>query len=112
MGGHYNIDVSLMSHSSSSNAAYLLPVGIEYRRGLAEDKPTIPYVATVLDVVPTDIRSITDNVSWGIRTGYAYGLFAGLDIGNNARLEGGYRWFTDIAGYNFSGAYLSAGFRF
>ena len=110
--GHWNFDISLLSNASGSNGAYLLPLGAEYRVGLSSSQTTVPYLGCEVDYALTDIRSTTDNVKWGIRTGGSAALLAGIDFASNARIEGGYRWFTTIAGYDFSGAFINAGYRF
>lgn len=111
--GQWSFDIGLISNTSGSNAAYLLPLGPEYRIGLTRGRSVTPYLAAEGDIVPTDIRSETDNVPYGIRTSWGGGAFGGLDFGNGiARIEGGYRWFTQVAGYTFSGAEVSLGLRF
>ncbi|MDR3709110.1 MAG: hypothetical protein P4L33_12485 [Capsulimonadaceae bacterium] len=110
--GQWTFDISLLSNASGGNAAYLLPLGAEYRLGLAANRSAVPYVAAEGDYVPSDVRSQTDNVNWGIRSAWGGALLAGIDFGSDARIEAGYRWISDIIGYNFSGAVISAGFRF
>jgi len=112
VSGQTILDISLLSNSSGGNSAYLLPIGAEYRRGLTEDTSFTPYVAGELDLVPTYVRSVTDNVAGSIRTGAGSGIFGGVDVGRGLRFETGYRWFTPVAGYDFSGASASIGFRF
>jgi hypothetical protein len=112
MAGRIGFNLSFFTNKHNSNTAFLIPIGVQYRKGLTQGKSATPYVGAEGDLVISDIHSATDNVKWGVRTSAGASAFAGVDFGTSARLEVQYRGFTDIAGYDFSGTNLVAGFRF
>lgn len=110
--GTFNVDLTVLSSVDGSNSTLLVPVGVRYRKALNRNRRVRPYFAAAADVVPSAIQDIPNNVQYGLRTGYGCGLFTGMDLGRTCRIEAGYRWFTSIASYNFSGASCSLGLRF
>jgi hypothetical protein len=110
VSGKIGFNINFLTNKHNSNTVYLIPIGVQYRKGLTQGQSATPYVGAEADVVVSDLHSATDNVKWGVRTSGAGSLFGGIDFGKNARFEVQYIGFSDIAGYNFSGTNLVAGF--
>ena len=112
--GRFSYDVSFSSQKSGGNRAYVVPVGASYTKALRSDATcsTQPYYGVTLNVVGTKIRSLPDAVDTGVRAAPGGSLFLGSTLGEQAFVEARYRAMSKVAGFNFSGLDLTAGYRF
>jgi hypothetical protein len=112
--GRFAFDFSFSSQKKNGNRAYILPLGVSYTKALLRDpeRSAQPFVGAALNVVGTKLRSIPDGVDTGVKAGAGGSVFLGSTVGEKAFVEARYRTMTSVAGFNFSGLDLTAGYRF
>jgi hypothetical protein len=110
--GQLGLDVSLLSRTGSDTHAYIAPVGLQYRVGLAKGGSTIPYAGVSADLVLADIRSAQDHAHSGLMETGGGSVFLGTSLGPQAYVEARYLALGSVQGFNLSGFDLTAGLRF
>lgn len=118
--GRWSGEISLLHNKRTTRApertirheAYVIPVGIAYRRGLAKDIRSRPYVGASADLVLADFNSPTDGIGWGLRAGAGASLLGGVTFGTNGYIEARYLAASRVKGLDFSGLALNGGLRF
>ncbi|HEV2471756.1 MAG TPA: hypothetical protein VGS41_03765 [Chthonomonadales bacterium] len=128
--GRFGFDFQLISGGQGPDYAYLGLFGAQYRRALVRLHPrstgnpqggptqqpwrrpgVVPYLGASVDLALAYMRSVEDNVPSGVQSGAAGTLFLGVNFGSRAYLEARWLQSTNIRGFDFSGAEVSAGYR-
>ncbi len=112
--GGFGFDATLISHESGNSHAYIVPIGVQYRKALSADSNSVPYVGIGADLILADLRSpvASDDVHSGLRTTGGAAAILGTTINRNGYVEARYEFISSIKGFDLSGINLSAGIRF
>jgi hypothetical protein len=110
--GELGAEVYLLNNSHDDADAWLVPVGLSYRRPVGSGLKGGPYVGGAVDLLFTDLHSPLDDVGWKLRMGAGFGPIVGSTFGNSAYLEARYLVTTSVAGFNLSGLSVTGGARF
>ena len=115
--GRFGLDIGLTGVTNGSNYAYILPVGVSYRRALFSSDLTngqafIPYFGVSADVVGVDLNSPKDNVHSDVEVAGGGSLSLGTTIGRRAFAEARYAEISEVKGFDLSGLGLTVGIRF
>jgi hypothetical protein len=110
--GRTGFDVSFLYQKSGSNHAWLLPVGVSYRRAMGATTTMTPYVGAAANLVISDIRSDGDDIHSRIRTVPGGSVFTGINLGTRAYIEARYLLVSKIRALDMSGVNLSVGITF
>lgn len=115
--GRFTLDIGLTAETNGSNYAYVLPVGIAYRRAFsaqsAETRPLfVQYYGVSLDAIGVDLRSKQDNVNSGVELTGGGSITLGTTVGRSAFVEARYSEIAKVEGFDLSGLGLTAGVRF
>lgn len=99
---------------SLRSRALVIPVGVEYRRGIGADGAPgpRPYVGASLGGVVANLESRIDGISSTWRGAVAGSIFTGVVFSRHGYLEAHYYVMDRILGFDFSGLNLAAGYRF
>lgn len=112
--GQWEPDISFIYRNNNNGHVFLAPLGISYRKGMSSTPNASNnfYVGASANAVIASVRSEIDQLNTRTRVVPGASVFAGVTIRDNAYLEARYRVFGKASGFDFSGAQLSAGFRF
>lgn len=110
--GQIGVNVKILRGSHDGNTAYVIPIGLGYRRALQVSGTTVTYAGATTDVYFSDMNSPDDNIKWGIRNGYGASVLTGVTFGETGYIQAEYHAVTKIRNLNFSGLELQAGLRF
>jgi len=104
------LDVYILYKKSGDNRAFLIPIGLQYRRPLNKGR-TAAYAGVSADLIPGEIRVPAENRR-GFKVTAGASAFIGTTVGTDAYVEARYLVAGSLNSYNVSGLNLSAGFRF
>ncbi len=115
--GRFTLDFGLTAENSGNNYAYIVPVGIAYRRAfsapsVASRRIYIPYYGVSLDAVGVDLKSPQDNVHPGVEVTGGGSITLGTTVGRSAFIEARYSEVAKVKGFDLSGVDLTVGVRF
>ena len=111
--GDTGLDLQVLYSKHGDNSALIIPVGLEYSKGLGSPNQSVtPYVAVGADVVPNSIKSVPDHIDnkWRFAGGATAAI--GLNFGNSAYAEARYRAVSHVQGIDLSGTAFTVGVRF
>lgn len=121
--GEWNLDFTFLSSRGRSftqqgqslrSRALVIPVGAEYRLGTSADtaRGPRPYVGASIGGALANVESQIDGLRSTWRTGAAASAFVGVVFNKHGYVEAHYYQMQRIAGFDFSGLNLAAGYRF
>lgn len=115
--GRFTLDVSFTSETNGNNYAYVVPVGVAYRRAFSAASAEsgqffVQYYGVSLDAVGVDLRSQQDNVHPGVELTGGGSLTLGTTVGKSAFVEARYSEIAKVEGFDLSGLGLTVGVRF
>jgi len=108
----HNKKTEVVGTTEVKHEAYIIPLGIVYRRALVDRTDARPYVGASANLVLADFNSPKDGVRWGLRTAAGGSVLAGLTFKRTGYVEARYLLVTEMRGLDFSGLNLTGGIRF
>jgi hypothetical protein len=110
--GRLTLDLNAISQIRGDDAAYVIPLGIQYIQPLSQTGSSIPYAGISADLVFNYMSVPEDNIHYGLRETGGGSVFLGTTLGRNAYVEVRYLEMGTVRSYDFSGLSVSIGARF
>lgn len=105
-------EVYLLHNKDNGHEAYIIPLGVAYRRALLDRVDVRPYAGASVNLVLGNFNSPTDGIPWGLRAAGGGSALAGVTFGQAGYVEARYLLTSKMRGMDFSGLNLTAGIRF
>lgn len=110
--GSWSGEFYLIHNDNKGHEAYIIPLGIGYRRAVVDRLDVRPYVGASVNLVLGSFNSPTDGIPWGLRAAGGGSVLAGVTFHRSGYIEARYLAVSKMRGLDFSGLNLTAGIRF